>query len=135
MTEKEIKKEKNKKVNNVVITEKEMNSQIDLYDIKQDILKRFKRKYKYELTLKEYSYVMDTLTIIIYIQNHIDNKETMNKGLNAYFKDYPQKININDDFNTNYDMLSFIFQCEDINVIKLILKNLIQKNIYFLEEN
>ena len=39
MTEKEIKKEKNKKVNNVVITEKEMNSQIDLYDIKQDILK------------------------------------------------------------------------------------------------
>ena len=91
--------------------------------------------YKYELTLKEYSYVVDTLTIIIYIQNHIDNKETMNKGLNAYFKDYPQKININDDFNTNYDMLSFIFQCEDINVIKLILKNLIQKNIYFLEEN
>ena len=36
----------------------------------------------------------------------------------TYFKDYPQKININDDFNTNYDMLSFIFQCEDINVIK-----------------
>ena len=39
MTEKEIKKEKNTKINNVVITEKEMNSQIDLYDIKQDILK------------------------------------------------------------------------------------------------
>jgi len=105
------------------------------YENHSDFLKRFKRKYKYELTLEEYSYVMDTLTIIIYIQNHIDNKETMNKGLNAYFKDYPQKININDDFNTNYDMLSFIFQCEDINVIKLIFKNLIQKNIYFLEEN
>lgn len=78
---------------------------------------------------------MDTLTIIIYIQNHIDNKEDLNKGLNAYFKDYPQRINVNDDFNTNYDILTFIYQSDDMKVIQLMLKSLLQKNIYFLEES
>lgn len=107
----------------------------DEYECDSIFLKRFKKKYRQELTLKEYSCVMDTLTIIIYIQNHIDNKEDLKKGINAYLKDYQQRININSDFDTNYDILTFIYQCDDMKVIQLMLKSLLQKNIYFLEES
>ena len=110
------------------------NYDLDKFEWHSEFLKDFKRKYNQILTLREYSYVIDTLTIIIYTQNHINHKEYLNKGLSAYFNDYPQKVNINDDFNTNYEILNFIYQNNDINSIGLMLKSLLQKNIYFLEQ-
>jgi len=110
------------------------NYDLDKFEWHSEFLKDFKRKYNQILTLREYSYVIDTLTIIIYTQNYINHKEYLNKGLSAYFNDYPQKVNINDDFNTNYEILNFIYQNNDINSIGLMLKSLLQKNIYFLEQ-
>ena len=111
-----------------------LNHTLGYYDRHSYFLKDFKIKYKQTLTLKEYFYVKDTLTIIIYMRDHIDDIKTLENGLKAYFKDYPQKVNINDDFNTTYEILSFIFQSNDINTINLMLKSLLQKNIHFFIE-
>lgn len=111
-----------------------LNHTLGYYDRHSHFLKNFKIKYKQTLTLKEYFYVKDTLTIIIYMRDHIDDIKTLKSGLKAYFKDYPQKLNINDDFNTTYEILTFIFQNNDINTTNLMLKSLLQKNIHFFTE-
>lgn len=74
MTEKEnIKKEKNKKGNNVAITEKELNSQIDLYDIKQEILKVMINKAVNNKLPKE-----DNKKILKYIERKLEKNKSTN---------------------------------------------------------
>lgn len=90
MTEKEIKKEKNKKVNNVVITEKEMNSQIDLYDIKQDILKVMINKAVNNKLPKE-----DNKKILKYIERKLEQNKSPNSvdnRINSLYKTIKKQV-------------------------------------------
>ena len=42
---------------------------------------------------------------------------------------------INDDFDTNYDIINLISKTNDINTIKTLITSLIAKNICFLEND
>ena len=91
MIDKEIKKEKNKKVNNVVITEKEMNSQIDLYDIKQDILKVMINKAVNNKLPKE-----DNKKILKYIERKLEQNKSPNSvdnRINSLYKTIQKQVN------------------------------------------
>ena len=126
----------NGNINYKVIREKNVDDKIGFgVDYHSDFLMRFKKKYKQKLHLKEYSFVMDTLYVITYIYKYVSNIEKVKIGIDAYFNDYTQKIKINDDFDTNYDIINLISKTNDINTIKTLITSLIAKNIYFLEND
>lgn len=120
-----------------VIREKKIDDRIKYngVDYHSDFLMRFKKKYKQKLDLKEYCFVIDTLYLITYIHESVPSIERIRKGIEAYFNDYSQKIKINTDFDTNYDMINLIYTSEDINTIKVMIMSLIGRNICFLEES
>ena len=118
-----------------VIREKEIDDKLDFnkIDYHKGFLMRFKKKYKQELHLREYNFIIDTLYLIIYIHKRINKIDEIKKGINAYFIDHPEKIKINDDFDNNYDMIKIICTTDDINTIKVMIKSLILKNIHFFK--
>lgn len=125
----------NKNIIYKVIREKKIDEKIGFgVDYHSDFLMRFKKKYKQKLDLKQYSFVIDTLYLITYIHESVPSIERIRKGIEAYFNDYSQKIKINTDFDTNYDMINLIYTTNDINTIEVMIMSLIGRNISFYEE-
>lgn len=84
MNEKEnVKKDNGKKGNNVVITEKEMNNRIDLYDIKQDILKIMISKAVNNKLPKE-----NNKKILKYIERKLEQNKSPNSVDNRIYSLY-----------------------------------------------
>ena len=91
MNEKEnVKKDNGKKGNNVVITEKEMNNRIDLYDIKQDILKIMISKAVNNKLPKE-----NNKKILKYIERKLEQNKSTNSidsRINSLYKTIQKQV-------------------------------------------
>lgn len=95
----------------------------------------FKKKYNQELKVSQYEFVLDILHLICFI--HKKEYTDIIKIINLFFMDYPNLIEINDDFDENYKMLMTINQYlekGEEEQIETMLNSLIIKNIIFLEE-
>ena len=78
-----VKKDNGKRGNNVVITEEEMNNRIDLYDIKQDILKVMIVKSVNNKLPKE-----DNKKILKYIERKLEQNKSPNSVDNRIYSLY-----------------------------------------------
>lgn len=90
MTDKEIKKEKIKKENKVAITEKELNNQKDLYDIKKEILKVMIDKAVNNKLPKE-----DNKKILKYIERKLEKNKSTNSidsRINSLYKTIQKQV-------------------------------------------
>ena len=99
MTDKEIKKEKIKKENKVAITEKELNNQKDLYDIKKEILKVMIDKAVNNKLPKE-----DNKKILKYIERKLEKNKSTNSidsRINSLYKTIQKQV---DDYLVFYEI-------------------------------